>query len=566
MEVIGIKYKSYKEPRSLTLASGEEISVSNSFITEHKIKLFKDVFLENMKSNEVNFKTNDINKQMARRSLCKTWHFFFKFFVTNEKLKFLTPMHFNCQVIPDIGCDTVDIDDDYFMNMNQEVDADNYKVHRNWVWDDIKKKHYTDIKIFNSVSVDTFPGPNPEPCKTLIQLFLHIWNPGLDQLYFIYVFFCVYFFSKNKKPNQKTKKQKRTPLLSSSLFLNGGAKDASHFMYQIYLQYCDEMKSLKNIEIDVNDQIYYKIQNFFFFIGDAPIRHFLSGWAVITSTYGLLPQITFFNLKFNGIDIFYLSKHTLSLLIYVKNIYTPIEYRNLKESGHLPNTPFGVILDEKLNQVFVDKLEVLLKEKNYSDEFLKLRNSNSDEVRFEIAKTELRQVQIYKSLPYAIHPILAVLHMNKTVVLKACLEVFNFYISKLHLVKFKDFEDAFKEIGDAEPTLKHSFEKWKLNNVNKKEVVKDNPKKFLVSNLNKRQSFRLFSKTLKFIIDIDKKFDDNSVHFFSAWAICVRIVIAKCIKIYLKRNFVDNFNLVHQVCKLNVILKRLILEFFPQSV
>lgn len=67
------------------------------------------------------------------------------------------------------------------------LNSNDYYVKRDWVLDN-NNQYGCCIEIFNTVSTDTFAATNPDPQKTFIQLFLHIFVLGLHQFCSLYIF------------------------------------------------------------------------------------------------------------------------------------------------------------------------------------------------------------------------------------------------------------------------------------------------------------------------------------------------------------------------------------------
>ena len=338
-------------------------------------------------------------------------------------------------------------------------------------------------------------------------------------------------------------------------------------MIEKYWEIADEMKILttNGIKIIINGLFYYFVKVRWMWVGDAKAKCALTGIGDVSSTYGILPGITFFNLyDIDGfIKINFIKKENLSLLLKLVNIFTPIEYYSKKKNNTLPNGPFGVLVDDKLNKFFSDKIE------NYVNHWPNLKSKpweEQHEARLQYSRDILHQPQLYPALPYSLHPVVPLLHMIKTVLNHCDAETFNYFLLKSN-IPLNVFEENILVVGN---NIDSKFKVWKKDNYNlkKNEIKGKNPKKFCFGNLNKRQSLDLFKNSIEFIIKMDNYSNQNKIHFYSAWVLCLRVRIAECTVIYLKRYFRTNEDkeLLSRCIKLNKIILRLVLEFFPQSV
>lgn len=353
-------------------------------------------------------------------------------------------------------------------------------------------------------------------------------------------------------------------------------------MVEKYLKYSKEVEKLMHpFFVNIDDKRCYYVRNNFWWIGDAPAHHALAGWAVITSTFGILPQIELFNIARNGTRISFVTKDNWAVLVWINTVFTPSEYKNAKQSGTLPSTGYAVILDNELNDVHSDKVDAYIA-RNFPD--LINDRAGSYDARFDYSKI-LRQPQLYKSIPHSIHPILAILHMIKTVLSRFCSADLNYYLLKtgdsdlnkdLIVVQQMDgnvlllFEDNFEECAGY--SIFKQFKTWiKINSQSSKKKdarlqLKEAPKKFKFGNLNKRLSFLLFVNTFHFIITMDNFYQSEKIHFYSAWTLCVRLRVARCVVIYMQTSFKDCKHLIAECTKLNRIILRLVFNFFPTSV
>ena len=359
-------------------------------------------------------------------------------------------------------------------------------------------------------------------------------------------------------------------------------------MVEEYFKYAKEMQFLSNcFKVYLNDNMYYNVKCYWFWISDAPAKHALCGWMPITSLFAVLPQIRFYNLYFKKYDknnnlieeeIKFITKNNWSLLKNVTKYYTPISYKKHKESiiedeeddktMEVEQEPFGVLLNEELNQEYVDNVNIYMKE-NYPN---LVTRKEQYPLRFEYCKNILQQPQLFDPVPYSFHPILALLHMNKTVALHCCTESFNFFLMKDFSISLDSFKTEFDNI--VESSLSGKFTNWlknnssipKNNNPNGIRKRKKKLKSFAIGNLIKRQAFDLFIKSFHMIINLDNMSNQIATHYFTAWSLVVRCRIAECILIYIKKEFTSSKKEVIQAAKLNSILKRLIFNFFPNSV
>lgn len=495
--------------------------------------------------------------QGCERSLRTAWEFFFKFFVTSNKSKFLTPFHESHQCL--------DEKVSKFSLSKPSIKGKEYRVHRPWVWDDVLKKWCTTVTIYNTLSTDSFAGPYPEPQKTFVQCFQHIFNKGLDQfcccfclisLFFWLILCLVYVFIFF-----------RTPLLSISLLLKGGVKDDSDFMIDKYLWFSQQMQQMSAVpfRVSINDTFDYLIQCRWFWICDAPAKHALCGWSTLSSKYAVLPQIKFFNLRVFDEEVSFITKDTWAALLYVQARFTPIEYKEKKASNSLPDYPYAVLLDDELNKEHSDLI-------NEDMEFLNVTGSRSEqhEARFE-ASTNRHQPQVTQAVPFSLNPILSILHMHKTVTSRACDEIFNYYLRDAK-VPYHIFEQYFKEISEGNVFKKLLL--WKKKNIKETledginiYTLKENSKKFTFGNVNKRQAFKMFCNCFEFIVLMDGFCTEEKHHFYSAFALVIRVRIAQSIRIYLRSDFSDNEeSYLTQIRNQNEIMLRLILTFFPDTV
>lgn len=357
----------------------------------------------------------------------------------------------------------------------------------------------------------------------------------------------------------------RSPLFASSLFLKGGVKDGSSYMLNIYREFGQEMKSLiyNPLRVDINDHFYYLIRFRWWWICDAKAKHPLIGCRDVSAKYALLPQVCFYNLLFNGAAVYFICLDTLELLLNVRLVFTPKEYRQKKRLNQLPNEPFGVLLDNDLNQYWIDKVESFVGRDPYLTNL-----SFEEQKKVRIWKADdLRQPQYMQPLPFSLHPILPSLHMIKTVFNHSDHQDINFIIFHSEVGVEVIQELLLQHLVD-DCIVSKKFETWKNAHYNAKTGRVVGYQKFTFGNLNKRQSHDLFKNMIKWLVDVDKKSNKESVHFYVGWSLAFRIRVAECVKIYMKRYFrqQSDKDLLIRCQQLNKIILRLVLTFYPQNV
>ena len=384
--------------------------------------------------------------------------------------------------------------------------------------------------------------------------------------------------------------------------LKGGQKDVSPFMMQHYLKYAVEMKQMSQnpIQVWLNDQMYYVVHCHWFWIADAPAKHVLCGWMVLTALYGVLPQIRFYNLfiilddTIEEEEVKFITKNNWSCLLQVQRYYTPRQYKDLKETcsmdidcdididiemfddekaedmqqsiDYFKGEVAGVLLDEELNEEYCSLINDHMEQEEFSH--LVSREEQYQE-RFNYCKNVLKQPQLYSPLSYSLHPIMSLLHMHKTVVVHCCVEVVNYFLSKDDTIDICFIRDEFNKI--AAHSLKKKMNNWfdsntKYNKKKQKIVRKSNVSSLTFTNLNKRQTFQLFIAMFPWILLMDKHSTRPATHYFVSWCMVVRVRIVQCILIHVKKDFKKPIQTVQKLKALNRTLLHLIFPYFPHSV
>lgn len=175
--------------------------------------------------------------------------------------------------------------------------------------------------------------------------------------------------------------------------------------------------------------------------------------------------------------------------------------------------------------------------------------------------------------------------MVKTVLSHCCTATFNFLLLQ---TGDQDLNKNLDEVQDNNCSVLKLFHKyfedcagysvfkqftnWLSKN---KKSCKKNPdhwqkkasaKKFQFGNLNKRLCFKLFVKSFHFLITMDNFYESERIHYRTAWSLCLRLRIARCVVIYMKSSFKGSKHLIDRVSKLNKTILRLVFNFFPTSV
>ena len=353
-------------------------------------------------------------------------------------------------------------------------------------------------------------------------------------------------------------------MLAASLFLKGGVKDNGWFMLERYQVIGEEMTKLSKygLSIDVNEKFYYNIHCRWLWICDSPAKHCILGIRSLTSKFALLPQVHFVNLTVDGEPVPFIYDDVLALLLNPLQVFTPIEFKKRKAIGSLPGGCYAVLLDNELNQPFVDKVD------NYINGFPELAQDSAQvqhEVRIMKADM-LKQPQIRKPLPYAFHYVLPLLHMDKIVLSHDDHAAVNYFIfmSDVSVPKIEQLVQAHVE----EHVVLRKFETWKNANYSEVHGKLTGNARFSFGNLNKRQSFKVYEGFTKWLIEVDCCSQKDVVHFYVAWSLALRVRITECMKIYLQRSFrtSEQKQLLDRAQELNQIILRLVLRFFPTHV
>ena len=208
-EIIGVKYFVQKERRVVQLENGRKIDLTVPGVSEAQIKKCRQGFL--LMKQEMNVSLIDDNSNGCCRKLIPTLKFFIKFWCTTVHTQYLTQYHELNQVFParnnnnnnnnnndamdidveedvDVGMFDEEKDDEKLETLVKKVSAAKFKIHRDWSFDENSNKWFTTFSTFGSISLDSFPATYPDPSKTLIQVFPHIFYAGFDQ------FGCLYLF------------------------------------------------------------------------------------------------------------------------------------------------------------------------------------------------------------------------------------------------------------------------------------------------------------------------------------------------------------------------------------
>lgn len=182
------------------LPDGGKWNIGPLIPTQYKIEQFKFAFEVMLFKKGMKYIEDE--NQACYRSLYDTWMFFFKFFITQKATKYITPLHelvqdfeYVEQSIQDSEAKD-DIFEQYWLVSSGCVKATDFKYRRRWFYDSETQTWGTNVNLFAAISTDSFNGPYPNPQKTFVHCFTHMFYKGLDQLSFFYIFikFVVYLF------------------------------------------------------------------------------------------------------------------------------------------------------------------------------------------------------------------------------------------------------------------------------------------------------------------------------------------------------------------------------------
>lgn len=174
--VIGVRYAKRKALYGLLLPNGS--IMKQSFVSESMMDNYKINFQAMKVENGIHFSPD--GECGASRGLQKLWIYLFDYFIHIPALKFLSPYHALVQ-------NKIDDQNNVCHSISRPINAsgihpDDFIIDRAWSWNSSRQQWCTAINIFNTLSTDTFAGPCPCPSKTFVQVFIHIFVKGLDQL------------------------------------------------------------------------------------------------------------------------------------------------------------------------------------------------------------------------------------------------------------------------------------------------------------------------------------------------------------------------------------------------